>query len=204
MRKATRIVAAAFGIAAGLAGLEHGVFEILQGNIRPAGFMFPSMGTPCIPEQAWNACEPAVSVLPNLLTAGILTVIVGLLILVWSAAFVQRKHGGLILILLSVLLILVGGGVFPPLFGVIGGVAGISINNPVTRKPRGNIVMLMSRVWPWPLIIFMVWALGQFPFGYFFNDFLKSIIAYGLLLMVAMLPLSIYTAYARDTRPNGA
>jgi hypothetical protein len=202
MRKATRIVAAAFGIVAGLAGLEHGVFEILQGNVRPAGFMFPSMGAPCIPEQAWSACEPAVSVLPNLLIAGILTVIVGLLILVWSAAFVQRKHGGLILILLSVLLILVGGGVFPPLFGVIGGVAGISINKPITGKPGGSIVKLMARVWPWPLIIFMVWALGQFPFGYFFNDLLKSIIGYGLLLMVAMLPLSLYTAYARDARLN--
>lgn len=200
MRKATRIAASAFGIAAGLAGLEHGYFEILQGSVRPAGFMFPSMGTPCIPEQAWNACEPAVSILPNLLTAGILTVIIGLLILVWSAAFVQRKYGGLILILLSVLLILVGGGVFPPLFGVIGGVAGISINKPIAGKPGDSFLKLMARVWPWPLIIFMVWALGQFPFGYFYNDFLKSIIGYGLILMVTMLPLSLYTAYARDNR----
>jgi hypothetical protein len=35
MRKATQIVAASFGFIAGIAGLEHGYFEFLQGNARP-------------------------------------------------------------------------------------------------------------------------------------------------------------------------
>ena len=41
MRKATRIVAASFGVLAGIAGLEHGYFEILQGNTNPLSLMFP-------------------------------------------------------------------------------------------------------------------------------------------------------------------
>ena len=45
MRKATRITAASFGFIAGIAGLEHGYFEILQGNIRPPSIMFASMGS---------------------------------------------------------------------------------------------------------------------------------------------------------------
>ena len=45
MRKATKTVAMWFGIVAGIAGLEHGYFEILQGNTRPASLaFFPSMG----------------------------------------------------------------------------------------------------------------------------------------------------------------
>jgi hypothetical protein len=55
MRKATRIVAASLGVAAGIAGLEHGYFEILQGNTRPEGLMIVSMGSPCVPEEIW--CE---------------------------------------------------------------------------------------------------------------------------------------------------
>ncbi len=34
--------------------------------------------------------------------------------------------------------------------------------------------------------------------GYFFNDFLTSIMGFGLLLIITMLPLSVYSAYAHD------
>jgi len=47
-------------------------------------------------------------------------------------------------------------------------------------------------------VILLVWLLGQFAVGYFFNDFLQSIMGFGLLLILSMLPLSVYTAYAFD------
>ena len=172
MRKATQAVAAWFGVAAGIAGLEHGYFEILQGNTQPEGLMIVSMGPPCVPEEIWNACEPAMTIIPNFLIAGILSGIIGLAILIWSAAFVQRKHGGLVLILLSVALLLFGGGIFPPLIGLIGGAAGTQIHKPLTGKP-GRVTRFTAKLWPWPLVIFMAWVLGQFPVGHFFNDFLK-------------------------------
>jgi hypothetical protein len=49
-------------------------------------------------------------VLPNLLVSGVLTAIIALALAIWSTAFVQRRGGGLVLILLSVALLLVGGG----------------------------------------------------------------------------------------------
>lgn len=81
MRTATQTVAAWLGIVAGFAGLEHGYFEIQQGNIQPASIMFSSMGAPCIPDKIWNACEPAMSVLPSFLLTGIVTIILGLAII---------------------------------------------------------------------------------------------------------------------------
>lgn len=197
MRKATKTVAMWLGIAAGLAGLEHGYFEILQGNTRPPSLAFPSMGPPCDPAVAWNACEPAMSILPSFLLTGVLALLLGLAIIVWSAAFVQRRHGGLVLILLSIALLLFGGGIFPPLIGVIGGAAGTQINRPLRGKP-GRVTCEAARLWPWPLVILLVWLLGQFAVGYFFNDFLKGIMGFGLLLILTMLPLSVYAAYARD------
>ena len=197
MRKATKTVASWFGIVAGIAGFEHGYFEILQGNTKPGNVMIVSMGPPCVPEQIWNACEPAMTILPNFLITGILSVILGLLIMVWSAGFIKRKNGGLVLILLSIALLLFGGGLFPPLIGIVGGAAGMKVNKPLTGKP-GSITRLSARLWPWTLVIFLVWILGQFPVGYFFNNFLKSVMGFGVLLILTMLPLSVYTAYTRD------
>jgi hypothetical protein len=48
MRKATRIVASSFGMFAGFGGLEHGYFEILQGNVRPESILIASIGAPCV------------------------------------------------------------------------------------------------------------------------------------------------------------
>jgi hypothetical protein len=198
MRKATRIVATTFGSLAGIAGLEHGIFEILQGNIHPVSFMFPSMGTPCNAAQVWHACEPAMTILPNLLVAGILTVFLSFGIVFWSLVFLQRKHGGSLLILLSIVLLLVGGGFFPPLIGVAGGLAGTRINKPLGDEPAGNLSRFAAALWPWPLVIFVAWLLGQYGIGYFANDFLKSIMGFSLALIVLLLPLSIYIGHSHD------
>lgn len=205
MRKATKTVATWFGIAAGIAGIEHGYFETLQGNTNPVSLMIPSMGPPCIPEEVWNACEPAMTVIPNFLITGILAVIIGLLVLIWSMAFIQYKHGGTVLILLSVALLLFGGGLFPPLIGIVGGIAGRKINKPVPEKQIGITLRFLAKLWPWPLVIFLVWIIGQWPAGYFFNAFMQKAMYFGLFLIFVTLPLSVYTAYVHDvqTARNG-
>ena len=38
----------------------------------------------------------------------------------------------------------------------------------------------------------------RFVVGYFFNEFLKSVMGLGMLLILTMLPLSVYAAYAHD------
>lgn len=200
MRKATKTVATWFGIAAGGAGIEHGIFEILQGNTQPESLMIASMGPPCVPDEIWNACEPAMTIIPNFLITGILAVIVGLAILIWSIFFVQRKYGGVGLILLSIVLLLFGGGIFPPVIGIIGGIAGIKVNKPFGDKQPGSLTRFAAKLWPWPLVIFIVWILGQWVVGYFFNEFLQKNMIYGVILILVTLPLSVYSAYAHDLR----
>ena len=198
MRKATKSVATWFGITAGIAGIEHGVFEIIQGSTRPEGLMIASIGPPCIPDEIWNACEPAMTILPNFLITGILAVIIGLAILVWSTAFIQRKHGGGVLVVLSIALLLFGGGIFPPLIGFIGGFAGTKINKPIPAKPVSKTTQAAGKIWPWPIVIFMIWIFGQWVVGYYFNDFMQQAMYFGLVLIFVTLPLSVYAAYAHD------
>lgn len=197
MRKATKAVAAWLGIVAGIAGLEHGYFELLQGNTRPSGLAFPSWGPPCVPDEIWHACEPAMSIIPDFLITGILAMLLSLILIVWAGWFVQRRHGGWIQMALSVLLLLFGGGFFPPIIAFVGGLAATQINRPLAGQPA-RLTRFAAKLWPWSLVIFVAWTLGQFPFGYFFNDFLQSIMYISLLVILTSLPLAVYTAYAYD------
>jgi hypothetical protein len=197
MRKATKTVATWLGVVAGIAGLEHGYFEFLQGNTTTPGLAFPSWGPPCIPEEIWHACEPAMSIIPNFLITGILAMLLSLALIVWAVWFVQRRHGGWVQMALSVLLLLFGGGFFPPIVGFVGGLAGTQIHRPLLGRPT-RLTLFTAKLWPWTLVIFIAWMLGQFPFGYFFNDFLHSIMYISLLAILTSLPLSVYTAYAYD------
>jgi hypothetical protein len=122
MRRATRITASALGLFAGFGGPEHGYFQIQQGHVRPDGLFIASIGPPCDPEQVWHLCEPAMTVIPSFLVTGIVATLVGVITMIWAVAFIQRRLGWLVMILLSVALLLTGGGLVPPLFGIGAGV----------------------------------------------------------------------------------
>jgi hypothetical protein len=201
MRKATRLSASVLGLTAGLAGIEHGIFEVLQGNARPGGLMISSIGPPCVPELRWNQCEPAMTVIPSFLITGILAIILGLIVTLWSAFFLQKKRGGLVLILLCIPLLLLGGGIFPPLIGVIAGALGSRIHkplNPEGSRLSGGLLWFLAALWPWALGLYVVWVLGQWIIGHFFNDWL---LANGYLIIVMVLGsllLTVIATYAHD------
>jgi hypothetical protein len=201
MRKASRITASVLGLFAGGASIEHGIYEILRGNLRPEGLMINSMGPPCQPEAVWHRCEPAMTILPSFLFTGILAVAIGVFFILWSLAFVQRKGGGLVLILSSIPMLLFGGGIFPPLIGIVAGAVGTrtsrrSALGPV-RQP-GALVRIASRFWPWTLIILACWLLGQWLVGYFFNELLMTSGFAVPTLVIGLLVLSLLTAMAHD------
>lgn len=104
MNKAARTTAAALGVSAGIAGLEHGYFEFMQGSSRPGSLFINSMGPPCDPQMVWNRCEPALTIIPDMVVTGVLAMILGLIIVIWSLFFIQRRYGGQVLILLFLLL----------------------------------------------------------------------------------------------------
>ncbi len=101
MRNATRVTVSTFSALAILA----------QGNVAPEGVMilsWPGSGLFGI-----LAGEPAMTIVLNLLVTGILAILVSLVFLMWATVFVQRKHSSLVLILLSIVMLLVGGGFDP-------------------------------------------------------------------------------------------
>jgi hypothetical protein len=203
VKRAIRTVAALFGAFTGIAGSEHGVFEVLQGYARPESLMIASMGPPCDPEVAWHACEPAMTVVPSYLISGILSIALGAIVLVWSLAFVGRKRGGLVLMLLSVALLLVGGGIFPPVFGILAGWVGTRVHTGLPwwrRRREGAGTRLLAALWPWPAVAFGLWALAQWTLGAISNDLMRRFAILSPSLLLLSIVLTILSAFARDVR----
>ncbi|RSM49362.1 hypothetical protein DMB66_44880 [Actinoplanes sp. ATCC 53533] len=159
-KTATRAVVSTFGLLAGLAGIEHGIGEVLQGSVSPAGLAIESWPD----SKAFEILggEPALTVIPNLLATGIVAVIVAAAVAIWSVRFVERQHGGLVLILLCVLLLLVGGGFGPPLIGVIVGFGATRIGAAPGRRP-GRVAQAVGRFWPWVLAAAVLGYLSLLP-----------------------------------------
>jgi hypothetical protein len=202
-KRASRANASALGLYAGLLGAAHGVYEIQQGTTVPGGVMIQAIGPPCQPEQVAHACWPAMSLVPNLLITGILAVVLSLAAATWAAAFVQRKRGGLVLVLLSIAMLLVGSGFIPTFVGLIASAATIGIRAPLStwrvRLPK-DAVHLGAALWPWPLVAYALWVLPlQWLLGRFAGAFLLNA---GWVLFFALdlgLPLlAVLTGFARD------
>jgi hypothetical protein len=89
---ASRAVASIWGILARLGGLIHSIGEIYQDNVEPGGIFIYSWTEGPIAKNLGG--EPAMTILPNLLLSGVLTIIISIVVIAWTAAFVQRKNGG--------------------------------------------------------------------------------------------------------------
>jgi hypothetical protein len=159
-RSATRVVVAVLGTLVGLAGVEHGVGAILQGPVRADGLFI--MSWPDAAAMQILSGEPAMTVIPNLLVTGALTVAVGLAVAAWSIWFSARRYGGWVLIGLSLLLLLVGGGLAPPVMGVIVGAVATRTGGAPRHAP-GWLGRTVAPLWPWFLAGAVVGYLGLVP-----------------------------------------
>jgi hypothetical protein len=107
---ATRVIATTVGVFFGLfSGVNHGLFEILQGNAPTDGLVINAIGEA---QRFWlEGTEPAFTIIPNFMLTGIASMIVGLAIIIWSIWFLPGKHGRTIFLGLFILSFLVGGGI---------------------------------------------------------------------------------------------
>lgn len=205
---ATRVVASSIGIVAGLSGMVHGFFEILQGNLVPSGRVIYAIG----PEQRFweHGVEPAFTVIPNFLVTGILAMLISLFVLIWAAVYVDRKYGVWVLILLSIMMFLVGGGYASPVFAIPAIVAAAGINKPLVwwrRHLPVGLIDFLARLWKWSLIaivLLSLFALETATFGYpllwFFSadTTLNILSTLGNITFFGLGPVVILTAFAHD------
>jgi hypothetical protein len=156
-----RIVVAAFGILYGITGIIAGIFEILQGNNAPDGFLISTIGSNYL--MADDFTYFAVTIIPNFLLTGILAVIVSCLIVIWSIAFVHKKYGVLVLFILSIAQMLVGGAWVIDL-AIITCILATRIDKPLnwwrSHLPE-NIQLWLTKLFPSSIIVYAIVAFSM-------------------------------------------
>jgi hypothetical protein len=212
---ATETIVRTVGILCGLSGLEHGFFEMLQGNVKPAALMIDAIGPA---NRFWpGGTEPALTVIPSFLVTGILAMLASLTVILWSSLFIRRKGGMVGLLLLSILQFLVGGGFVQIFLVVMIAAAGTQIYASLAWYHAilpGGIRRFLAKAWLWFFIAFVLMFFGSISaaiFGYFpvisnlFNISTGSLVNFLFQIsyfMLGLLVLTILAGFARDLERN--
>ncbi len=186
--------------------MNHGFFEIFQGNVPTGGFFISAIG---LAQKMWpHGNELAFTLIPNFLMTGIAAMIVGLAIIIWSLGFVHKKNGPVVFILLFILLLMVGGGVAQILFFPWIWLVSTRIIKPLVwwRKILPvKIQEQLGKLWPWSLItssamLVFVLEIGTTGFIPAMNDpeVVLSIMLSCLGMEVVLLPLTFMAGFAHD------
>lgn len=172
MNRATRINIATIGVIFGFSGMTHGLAETLQGNTPTSGLFINAIAAGSSWTRWSEGSEGAFTIIPNFLLTGILAMIVGLAVIVWSLGFVHRRHGPTIFLLLFVLLFLVGGGIGQVAFFIPAWAVATRRHQPLgwwRRVLPAGARQGLVKVWPWLLglaSILILTALVIAIFGY--------------------------------------
>lgn len=207
---ALKKAASAAGIVAGIAGTEHGFFEMLQGNNTINAHIIDAIGPA---QRFWLfGTEPAFTLIPNFLITGIIAAIAGIMLIIWSAAFIGKKYSALTISGLSVVMFLTGGGFAPPVFALaaIISVLLMKMKHRFLRKycPE-KIINFLSKPWKIILILFItlssieiVNAVFGFPLIWFIDqdNVTGALTVFGYITFFAVGPLAIITSLANDIK----
>ncbi len=196
----TRVVVAAFGILCGLTGIIAGFFEILQGNNAPSGFVISTIGPNY--SMADDFTYFAITIIPNFLLTGILAIIISSLVIIWSVIFVHKKYGVIILLALSIMQMLVGGGWVIDL-ATITCILATRIDKPPNwwrSHLPGNLRLWLAKLLPISLICYAIVAFSMLVLSILGVNDIVLIRFIELLAAVMFIPmlLMIFGGLAQD------
>lgn len=205
----TGITASAIGVMLGMAGiLNHGIFEIMQGFTPTDGFFIEAISEE---HRFWvHGTEAAFTLVPNFLITGILAVIAGSALIVWSLKYMRTRHGATGFLLLGIFLVLVGGGIGFVLVFIPAWAFATRIRKPLDWWRRilpTRFVHVLSTLWIFSLVVtIVVWLLvmelgifGYWP-GLTNPDAILQIVFLLLFSTAALTCFSFLCAMAADIR----
>jgi hypothetical protein len=135
------------------------------------------------------------TLIPNFLATGIAAMLCSVVMIAWSARFIRGKRGGVVLALLSVVLLLVGGGFGSISLLIVACIAASRMGKPLRMSRRVVPPVLchaLARLWPWVFAASLVWVPVEFVAGQIFhlqNDRRQILTNLNLLFTYPMLGL---------------
>ncbi len=190
------------GIYAGILGIIHGIGEILQGNSPTTSLLIYAFNCAGAPEDYWHACLPAMTLIPNYLFSGIIVIIFSLIQIYWVIFRLSKPKGYIVQFIVALVMILVGAGFYSGFYAILCGIFSIFYQ----KEPKmiksyrfSALFILLSKLWPYTLIIFFLMSLFQWAFGMYFNNFLLSISSVTFVVEWGLVFLSFICSLLKDT-----
>jgi hypothetical protein len=193
-----------WGALAGLGGLVHGIGEVVQGNVATPGLFIPSWTTGPIADNLGG--EPGLTVIPNFLVTGILTIILASILIAVSARRAAAGPSGWALLALSTGMLLVGGGVGPPVIGLSAGAAALVSRRRRARQRKTGRQTEHRGLWPWLYWLSLADTLFL-VFGSLFAAFVLDVdvsnaFVVAFLAAVVLLPVTIVAGSSASGRES--
>ena len=142
------IITVMLSVVLAVSGMHHGFFEILQGNTPTNSLFIDSIGE--LHKRWVYGGDGAFTLIPNFLATGIVSILISVLIVLWSIFHIKSRYGVIVLLLLFVLLTLAGGGIgHIPFFLIVTGYA-TTIKSRLEwwkKMLNGRAGNLLSKTW---------------------------------------------------------
>jgi hypothetical protein len=194
----------------GFSGIEHGFFEILQGNSKPENFIISAIGPL---QRYWiHGKETAFTVIPNFQLTGIVAIVFSTCVIIWSIFFLRNRYSWIVLLFFSIAQFITGGGFAQIFLSVVLSIAAIGLYRPrklwkkyVSEKIRRTL----SFIWIYLFLVFIIifilsieLAIFGFPLGAINPELTYKIMMNMSYLMIVIFCLTLITAYAKESILN--
>ncbi|MCB2199134.1 hypothetical protein KQI63_06985 [bacterium] len=196
-------IAALFGTLAAIGGLLHGVGEVLQGPIPVESVIIESWSTGPLADHMGG--DPGMTILPTMLLTGSVGLISSTALLIWSLFFLRRRFAGLIQLLLTIAMLLFGGGFGPPLAGILASIAAFGIRSRYAfweRLLSAEMIRFLARSWP---IVFGITAanglflyVGHMVMVFIFGFTHPEPFVVSTFLVLITVPLSVFFGMGKE------
>jgi hypothetical protein len=189
------LTVATFSALFGLSGLEHGLFELLQGTVVPTGLVISAIGPA---QRFWpHGTETAFTVIPNMAITGCVAMLFGLSVILWSLLGLRTRRAWLPLLLLSVGQFLAGGGFAQIFLSVPISIVASRLNKPLTwwrNRVPDTVRTVMAAPWAILYALFvvlmaggMVIAVFGWPYG---NE--RPEVMYGIMMVLSYAMITTF------------
>jgi hypothetical protein len=188
-----------------LAGLlNHGIFEIRQGNTPTNSFFIEAISKA---DRFWiYGTEGAFTIVPNFLVTGVLVVVISLAIIIFAIKYLSVPNGARILLALFVLLTIFGGGIGHLVVSLPACMYATQIHKPLgwfEKNIPNKLPNYLSKFWLYLLIVtciawLVVMQLGIFGYVPVLSDPDTILSIVFLFATTVLLSLSFLSAMAKD------